>query len=295
MKERCGKVFIGGRVVEPADARISIFDRGFLYGDSVFETLRVHAGVPFAFSEHLVRLMASGKRIGFDLPWSAEYIRDCCVETLMAAGLDDAYLRIIATRGAGTMGLDPSLAADPELLVLALELPEFPPGLYDQGRSAAFVSVRRNLKKAVDPEAKTGNYINSVMAVRDARGQGADEAIMLDVEGRVAEASSANVFVWAHGTWCTPPIDVGILGGITRSTILRLCEEVGIPCEARVIWPDELREADEMLLCSSVREIVPITKLDGVAVGSGQVGEHVKELMGLYAAEVQRQVAEAKA
>ncbi len=285
-------MFIGGEVVDPSDAKISIFDRGFLYGDSVFETLRVHHGVPFAFGEHLDRLVASGRRIGFSLPWSEEHVRECCMKALHGAGLHDAYMRIIATRGSGTMGLDPSLATDPELVVLALALPEFPEGLYDVGRSAVFVSVRRNHTKAVDPEAKTGNYMNSVMAMRDAKAQGADEAIMLDVEGRVAEASSANVFALIDGVWCTPPIDVGILGGITRSTILRLCEQADIPHTVRVLWPNELVQATEMLLCSSVRELVPVTTLDGNAVGTGQVGPEVTRLRELYAAEVARQVAE---
>lgn len=287
---RFGKVNIGGEIVDPADARISIFDRGFLYGDSVFETMRVYDSVPFAFTEHLERLYRSGERIGFELPWKMDFVRSQCLDTLKAAGLSDAYVRLIATRGAGTMGLDPSLASDPQLIVLALSLPPLPPELYQDGRSAALVGVRRNLKKAIDPQAKTGNYINSVMAQNEARQRGAGEAIMLDNEGRVAEGSSANVFALVDGRWCTPPLDVGILGGITRSTILRIMKSAKLEVDVRVLWPDELKSASEIFLCSSVREMIPIVELDEKNVGAGDVGEGYQEIRALYHAEVNRQV-----
>ena len=289
-KYRYGKVNIGGEIVDPADAKISIFDRGFLYGDSVFETMRVYRTVPFAFTEHLERLYRSGERIGFQLPWDIEFVRDQCVKTIEAADLEDAYLRLIATRGAGTMGLDPSLATDPELIVLALSLPPLPDELYEEGRTAVLVGVRRNLKKAIDPQAKTGNYINSVMAQNEAREKGAQEAIMLDNEGRVAEGSSANVFALIDGVWCTPPLDVGILGGITRSTILRVMDEQGIPVKVGVLWPDDLKNASEIFLCSSVREMLPVVTLDGENVGQGSVGEEYRKVRSFYHKEVQRQI-----
>ena len=287
---RYGKVNIGGEIVDPGEAKISIFDRGFLYGDSVFETMRVYDSIPFAFTEHLERLYRSGERIGFELPWEMSFVRTQCLETVEAAKLDNAYVRLIATRGGGTMGLDPSLASDPQLIVLALSLPPLPPELYQEGRSAALVGVRRNLKKAIDPQAKTGNYINSVMAQNEARQRGAGEAIMLDNEGRVAEGSSANVFALIDGTWCTPPLDVGILGGITRSTILRIMETANLEVDVRIIWPDELKKASEIFLCSSVREMIPIVELDEQPVGSGSVGQGYRDIRALYHSEVNRQV-----
>lgn len=285
-----GKVNMDGTIVDPADARISIFDRGFLYGDSVFETMRVYETVPFAFTEHLERIFRSGERIGFTLPWELALLRERCLETIRAAKLTNAYLRLIATRGAGTMGLDPSLASDPHLIVLALPLPPLPETLYTQGRTAALVNVRRNTKKAIDPQAKTGNYMNSVMAQDEARRSGADEAIMLDIEGRVAEGSSANVFAFIDGVWCTPPLEVGILGGITRSTVLRILKAGGVPTEIRVLWPEELQNATEIFFTSSVRELLPIVRLDEVAVGAGVVGEHFKQVRSMYQTEVARQV-----
>lgn len=283
-----GKVSIDGVVVEPADAKISIFDRGFLFGDSVFETMRVHLSYPFAFKEHLERFYASGGRIGFELPWAPSTVARRCVETLEASGLEEAYMRVIATRGTGPMGLAPSLATNPQLLCIVLPLPDFPEDLYTQGRTAALVAVRRNLKMAVDPQAKTGNYMNSVMAVRDARARGADEAIMLNVDGNIAESSSANIFALLDGVWCTPSLDEGILSGITRRTLLELANQNGIQMEVKVITPSELARASEILLCSSVRELVPVISLDGVAVGHGVVGEHFKRLRILYREEVHR-------
>jgi branched-chain amino acid aminotransferase len=287
---RFGKVNIGGEIVDPGDAKISIFDRGFLYGDSVFETMRVYDSVPFAFTEHLERLYCSAERIGFELPWEIDFIRGQCLDTLKASGLSDSYLRLIATRGSGTMGLDPSLASDPQLVVLALSLPPLPLELYEKGHTAALVGVRRNLKMAIDPQAKTGNYINSVMAQNEARQRGADEAIMLDNEGRVAEGSSANVFAFVGGIWCTPPLDVGILGGITRSTILRIMESAKLPVDVRILWPEELKRASEIFLCSSVREMIPIVELDEQNVGAGDVGKGYQEIHALYQLEVDRQV-----
>ena len=263
-----------------------MFDRGFLYGDSVYETLRVYGGVPFAFDAHLERLYGSGRRVSFELPFSGETIRAAAKDTIAASELSDAYMRIIVTRGAGPMGLDPALAVDPVLLVLVLPLPPLPAEMYSRGRTAALVSVTRNFKMAIDPQAKTGNYMNNVLAAGDARRRSADEAIMLDHQGHVAEGSSANVFAWRGGAWHTPPLEVGILGGITRRTVLDVCARHGIPAVETVMWPDELRAADEVFLCSSVRELLPIVELDGQPVGTGRPGPQTTRLLGLYRDEV---------
>lgn len=282
-----GKVLINDQIVEPEDAQISVFDRGFLYGDSIYETLRVYDGKPFALTAHLERLHASGRRIAFEVPWTDEALIDAIDRTLEAAGLISAYLRVVVTRGSGRLGLDPNLAAAPQLIVMALPLNPIPDEVYARGRRAALVSVRRNLKRAVDPQAKTGNYMNSVMAEAEARQRDADEAIMLDVEGRVAEASSANVFAWLEGQWVTPPLEVGILSGITRRVLLTLMDHHNIPHAERILWPRDLERAEEMLLCSSLREVMPVVALDGKPVGSGRPGERTARLRALYRAEVE--------
>lgn len=286
-----GKVFMNGEIMAPEAARISVFDRGFLYGDSVFETVRVYQCVPFKLQEHLARLVASGERVGFILPWPRAAIATAIEQTVLESGLRDVYVRIIATRGSGPLGLDPALAVDPSLIVLALELPPLSAAMYERGRTAWLVSVLRHAKRTVDPLAKTGNYLNSVLAVQEASGHGAEEAIMLDGQGRVAEASSANVFARIDGVWCTPPLDVGILSGITRLTVLDLCREHHIAAEERVLWPRDLARAEEIFLCASVREIVPVVQLDGKPVGQGQVGEATRAMLSLYRAEVQARTA----
>ena len=276
------RVYMNGEIVAPDEARISIFDRGFLYGDSVYETLRVYHGVPFELDAHLERLRQSGERVGFELPWDVGHLAGSVAETLEAAGMSDAYTRIIATRGSGRLGLDPTLAQDPQLIVMVLELPRLDPAWYETGRSAALVSVQRNVKAALDPQAKTGNYMNNVLAAGEASRRSADEAIMLDVHGRVAEGSSANVFGLIEGVWCTPPLDVGILSGITRRTLLALCEHHGIAARERMLTPDELRGANEVFLCSTVRELMPIVRIDDEPVGDGRVGSEVRRLHALY-------------
>ena len=283
-----GKVSVNGVIVEPEDARISVFDRGFLFGESIFETLRVYRGAPFAFEEHLTRFFRSGEKISLGLSWGAERIRADCQAVLKEAGLEEAYMRIIATQGSGPIGLAPSEVEEPQLIVIVLPLPSLPRDLYEQGRSAVTVSVLRNLKLAIDPGAKTGNYMNSVQAAREARRRGADEAIMLNFEGNVAEGSSANVFGLIDGVWCTPSLEVGILSGITRKVLLRLCERNDIPVQEGLLRPEDLARAEEIFLCSSVRELVPIVSLDEGLVGSGRVGEHYGALSSLYQEERER-------
>ncbi len=286
-----GKVYLAGRVVDAAEATISVFDRGFLYGDSVYETLRVYSGVPFAFDLHLDRLYSSGERIGFALPWTRHELRTAVGLTLERANLNHAYLRIIATRGSGAIGLDPALAVEPQLVVMVLELKPIADEEYTRGRKALLVSVQRNLRAALDPQAKTGNYMNNVLAEREAKLAGADEAIMLDREGRVAEASSANVFALVDGVWCTPPLAVGILGGITRGIVLELCRRERILGEERVLWPQDLRRAPELFVCSSLREVMPVVMLDGEPVGDGRVGAATRRLLDLYRQEVRAETA----
>ena len=279
-----GKVYLNGLIVAPEAASISVFDRGFLYGDSVFETLRVYGGRPFKLTAHLERFFASGSRIGFAPPWNAADIEAAVLATISATGLSDLYLRIIATRGSGPVGLDPALAVRPSLLILALELPPLPAAMYENGRSACL--VRTGAQRSPDPQAKTGNYLHSVVAVQQAHAQGADEAIIVDAEGRVTEASSANIFVRLRDIWCTPPVGVGILSGITRQSILALCREQRIAAEERILWATDLEHAQEIFICASVREIVPIVRLEGRAVGSGSVGPATRALHALYRALV---------
>ena len=278
-------VNIDGKLYHPDEAKISVFDRGFLYGDSVYETMRVYAGRPFKFMAHCTRLYDSGSKIGFILPWSESILEERLVETLRESRMSDCALRVVATRGTGPLGLDPALAVHPTLLIYVLELPQFPASLYEQGCVLHLTQIKRNIKQAIDPQAKTGNYINNLLALSEAKTHGADDAIMLDVDGRVAEASTANIFVHVDGVWQTPPLDVGILGGITRQTIIDLLRANKIEIREKILWPEDLHRAEEIFLCSSLREIVPVARLGDRVM---QQQEKCKTVMALYQQYVER-------
>lgn len=278
-----GAIYVNGRVSTPETAVVSVLDRGFLYGDSVYETLRVYAGVPFGWSAHLARLQRSAGLIGMSVPWSASELERVARDTVREAHLGEhAYLRVIVTRGAGPMSLDPATATQPSLVVMALEWQPLPEAVYREGRRARIVRVQRNAREALTPLAKTGNYLNNVLAQGEAAQAGADEAILLDREGRVTEASSANVLALLDGVWCTPPVEVGLLDGITRGSLLMLGARAQDPIREAPLWPADLGRATELLVCSSLREVVPIVELDGRPVGSGKPGPRGRELHARY-------------
>lgn len=271
-------VNIDGKLFAPEDALISVFDRGFLYGDSVYEVLRTYRGRPFQLPAHLSRLIRSAERIGLPLPRPVHEIAEEIERTLTAARNEESYLRVVCTRGGGDVTLDPAAAAEPRLVIFALPLKPVPRQWYEEGVTAAVVSVRRNLKEAVDPAAKTGNYLNNILALREARQKGADEAVMLDHRGRVTEGSSCNLFFVKDGVVRTPAMSVGILDGITRDRVLELARAEGIVVEEGELYPEEFARADEVFLTSTLREVLPITRWDGSLVGSGRPGPITRRL-----------------
>lgn len=279
-------VNMDGEIVAPEQARVSVFDRGFLYGDSVYEVVRTYGGRPFELDAHLRRLEGSAGRIALVLPWDRGRLSAEISRTLEAAGHLEAgfesYVRIIVTRGAGEIGLDPALAVDPRTVILARPLEQPPAEAYAQGVKVAVVAVQRNLREAVDPAAKTGNYLNNVMALKEARDRGAYEALMLDHSGRIAEGSSSNVFAVCGGRVCTPPLDVGILEGVTRRVVLECAREEGLAVDETELGPADLRGAEEAFLTSTVREIVPITTVDDAPVGAGAVGPVTRRIQAAF-------------
>ena len=276
------KVWIDGAPVEPEAAKVPVFDRGFLYGDSIYEVFRVFGGKPFMQTEHLERLEQSAVGLAMKIPPRAE-IERAIAETLAAAGEPEAYVRIVITRGAGEIGLDPSLADQPRLIVIARKVNAPPPETYDHGVEVAIVGRHR-----VDPTVKSGNYLVSVMAVAEARKRGAYEAILTDGVGRIVEGGSSNFFCVAGGRLRTPPVSAGILEGITRRAVIALCRSNGIPVDEVPLWPVDLQRADEALLTSSVRGVVPIARVDGKPIGGGTPGPIGRRVMALYDAETRR-------
>jgi branched-chain amino acid aminotransferase len=275
------RVFLDGKVVPPEEARISVFDRGFLYGDSVYEVLRTFGGRPFALAEHLERLGRSAAGLSLLLPPRAD-IEAAARETLTVAGNAESYVRVMVTRGAGPIGLDPALGDRPALIVIAREL-ELPDArLYRDGAAVALVSVLRNHPRALNPAIKSGNYLNNILALAEARARGAYEALLRDADGFITEGSSSNVFVVAGGTLRTPPLAAGILDGITRRHVVDLARSRGMVVEEVALRPSDLTGGNEAFICSSIRSVLPVTRVDDVTLGTGRPGPVTLALAEAY-------------
>ena len=271
---------IDGRVCPPGEAKISVFDRGFLYGDSVYETVSTMHGRLFALAAHLDRLERSAARIGLRAPPRAT-IERAIAETAQAAANPESRVRVMLTRGVGKLDLDPATADEPQLIVVVMPFQPLPAALSEAGASAAIVSVVRNDPRAIDPAIKSGNYLNNVLALGEARRQGAHEALLCAADGSVAEGASSNVFLVKDGEVRTPGLDVGILDGITRAQVLALSRANGIPAREARLRPEELRAADEAFITSATRGVLPVTRIDGAAVGEGRPGPITRRLMQL--------------
>jgi branched-chain amino acid aminotransferase len=278
-------VWLDGRPIDPADARVSVFDRGFLYGDSVYEVTRALHGIAFALEEHLERLERSAAGIWLSPP-PRDFIRRAVVETLAQSRLNDAYVRIVVTRGAGEIALDPACADEPRLIVIVRPPKPPPPEAYRDGVEVAIVGRTRFAPgvptSTIDPQVKSGNYLGSVMAVAEARKRGAYEAILCDNVGRLTEGSSSNFFVVAGRRVATPALSVGLLEGITRRKVIELLAGAAIGLCEQALWPIDLLRADEAFLTSSVRGIVPIVRVDGANIGDGTPGAITRRVMQLY-------------
>jgi branched-chain amino acid aminotransferase len=282
---RGSKVWIEGAPIDADRACVPVFDRGFLYGDSVYEVLRTFSGKPFALVEHLDRLERSAAALLIRLPPRAE-IERAIAETLAACGAPDAYIRVMVTRGAGELGLDPSLADRPRLIVMVrpVKLPD--PAQYAEGVEVAIVGRSRTAAPgqpgAIDPQVKSGNYLVSVLAVAEARRRGAYEAILTDSVGRITEGGSSNFFVVRGGRIATPPVSAGLLEGITRGKVIGAARQAGLAVDEVPLWPVDLHRSDEAFLTSSVRGILPIVRVDGDALGGGNPGPVTRQVMSLY-------------
>jgi branched-chain amino acid aminotransferase len=279
------KVYLStlGRTVDPDDAKISVFDRGFLFGDSVYETMRTAGGLPVELQRHVARLHRSAAGIGLDIPFRDPEIAAAITGCHQAAGNEESYVRVIVTRGTGPIMLDPRQSESPTLVVVVqtLHLPSDED--YERGVSAVIVEVQKAGGGLLDPGIKTGNYLNNILALRQAIARGAEDAILSNGQGHVAEGATSNVFFVKDGELCTPHLETGLLAGITREVVCELATETGMAPTERVVRPDELRAADEVFLTSSVRGIMPVTRLDGRSVAQGGAGPVTRALRDRYA------------
>ena len=274
-------VYIDGRFVPESEAKISVFDHGFLYGDGVFEGIRAYDGRVFRLREHIDRLYDSARAINLEIPLSKEEFENVILETLRRNGLRDAYIRPIVSRGVGDLGLDPRKCKKPTVIVITKPWGKLYGDLYSRGLKAVTVAVRRNSFDALPPNIKSLNYLNNVLAKIEANVKGGDEAIFLDRNGYVSEGSGDNIFVVKRGKITTPPT-INNLRGITREVVIEIIQRLGIPfCEANLGLYD-LYTADEVFVTGTAAEVAPIVEIDGRVIGDGRPGKITKQIMGEF-------------
>ena len=276
------QIYINGEYFEKEDAKISVFDHGLLYGDGVFEGIRVYNWRVFKLGEHLQRLYESAKSIDLKIPVSLERMEADVLETVKRNGLGDAYIRLVVTRGAGCLGLNPYTCAVPRVIIIVDKIALYPPEFYEKGLTVVSVATQRNLSEAVNPRIKSLNYLNNILAKIEAINAGVEEAIMLNSFGLVSECAGDNIFVLRRGLLMTPSIGMGVLEGITRNEVIRIAREKRIEVRQVVMTRHDIFIADECFLTGTAAEIVPVIKVDGRVIGDGRPGPVTRELMRTY-------------
>ncbi len=277
------KVWIDGDIVEGSQARIPVTDHGLLYGDGVFEGIRVYGQRVFRLDLHLARLANSARVLGLAIPGGVDAMREIVLATARAFGSDESYVRLIVTRGEGALGVDPSSCPRPRVLCLVDSVRLFPAEKLEQGLELATATVRRPPADVLDPGIKSLNYLNNVLAKLDAKRAGADDALILNLAGAVAEASVANVFAAKEGELSTPPPSDGALAGITRRSVLELAADLGIPARERTLGRVDLLSADEVFLTGTGARIMPVRSLDGRPIGKKAPGPLTEQLTAAFA------------
>jgi len=276
------KIWLDGSLVDQADAKISVLDHGTLYGDGVFEGIRVYGGKIFELRAHVERLFVSAGKIRLEIPYDRQAIIDAMYETLRANALTDAYIRLVVTRGAGTLGLSPFRCPTPTAYIIAGQIALYPPEMYANGMAVIIAKTTRTSPTMLDPSVKSLNYLNNIMAKIEALDAGVQEAVMLNVHGNVAECTGDNLFIVNDGQVRTPPTTAGVLVGVTRGVVIRMAGELGIPLVESDITPDELYQADECFLTGTAAEVIAVTKVDDRTIGTGGAGPVTTRLLKAF-------------
>jgi len=279
-------VYVNGKFLSRDDAKVSVFDHGFLYGDGVYETMRAYRGKIFFLSRHLARLKQSADAISLALPLSLDKIGEALNEALTVNKLNEAYVRIQISRGEGDIGLDPALCPAPTMVIMTRPFQDYPPELYANGVAVAVVQTRRNHPLALDPAIKGTNFLNNILAKIESLKAGAYEGIMLNWKGYVAEGTISNIFTVKKGVLQTPDLETGILEGITRDLVLHLARREKIPTREVLMRPKDIAKADECFITNTTIEVLPVTTIDGHPVGNGRPGPITEKLMQAYRNEV---------
>jgi branched-chain amino acid aminotransferase len=276
------KIYIDGKFYDEKTAKVSVFDHGLLYGDGVFEGIRAYNGRVFRLQEHVERLFYSAKAILLDIPMTADDVAKAVVLSCKKNQIRDGYIRLVVTRGVGTLGLNPRSCKNPSVIVIAGKIQLYPPELYQKGLDIVTVPTVRNLHSALNPAIKSLNYLNNILAKIEANNAGCEEAIMLNSEGYVAECTGDNIFIVKGNHLTTPPLSAGALYGITRGVVMDLARQRGMTVSEPNLTRYDLFNAEECFLTGTGAEIIPVVKIDGRQIGSGQPGSVTKRLMEEY-------------
>jgi branched-chain amino acid aminotransferase len=276
------QVYINGKLKPAAEATVSVFDHGLLYGDGVFEGLRSYGGKVFRLEEHVRRLFESAQSIWLTIPMSTAEVCQAINETVAANDLDDGYIRVVVTRGSGTLGLDPNRCSDPQVIVIADTISLYPDELYEKGLEIVTVSVIRNHPAALNARIKSLNYLNNILAKIEGLQAGCIEALMLNHKGEVAECTGDNIFLVRNGKLLTPGMDAGILGGITRDAVIELAQQAGIEVMEVSLSKHDVYIADECFLTGTAAEVIPVVKVDSRTIGPGKPGPVTVDLKNRF-------------
>ena len=273
------QVYVGGKLVPQEQATVSVFDHGLLYGDGVFEGIRTYGGKVFLEKEHIDRLYESALAIRLEIPMTPEEMTLAVRETVAANGLSDGYVRLVVTRGAGTLGLDPRRTSNPQVIIIADSISLYPQEMYDTGLQLITASTIRNHSAALSPRIKSLNYLNNILARIEVTDAGTVEALMLNHKGEVAECTGDNIFIVKDWVLKTPPPEAGILEGITRNAVIQLAKEANIQVRETPLVRHDIFVADECFLTGTAAEVISVVGLDGRKIGTGKPGPVTKDLL----------------
>lgn len=276
------KIWINGKLYDKENAKVSVYDHGLLYGDGVFEGIRSYGGKVFRLRRHLDRLWDSAKAIWLTIPVSKEDMAQAIEATLQANGLQDGYIRVVVTRGSGSLGLDPNRCSDPQVIVITDRIALYPEELYQKGLEIITVSTVRNHPAALSPRIKSLNYLNNILAKIEGLQAGCIEALMLNHKGEVAECTGDNIFLVRGGRLLTPPNEAGILEGVTRDAVIELAREAGIEVREVPLTKHDVYIADECFLTGTAAEVVPVVKVDSRSIGDGAPGPLTRQLIDQF-------------
>lgn len=282
-------IYMNGELVPEAEATVSVFDHGLLYGDGIFEGIRAYNGRVFRLDEHLDRLFESAKVLRLSIPLTKEELVEATLETLRANDLEDGYIRLLVTRGKGDLGLDPRKCPEPAVIIIADSIALYPSEYYEKGLSVITCSTRRNDPAALDPAVKSLNYLNNILAKMETIEAGVPEGIMLSADGYVAECTGDNIFLVKDGELITPPLFIGNLEGITRDVVIDLAQEQNLPVHERLFRTRSVYTADECFLTGTAAELIPVVEVDGRSIGNGKPGPVFRGLLKKYSELTQTQ------